>query len=764
MSLFLPNPCLLGIFLTVSTYDGPQLVFHYPPKPNEYGYKLTPLAQNKTYLQTTGAVESSSSDSSSDDLDSDLSDDDDYEASSNGGSTNKNQSSRADSFNTHRSHDEDDNNEYLSGKALLDILDERDRKKKRKENKKKKLMKNIMLRNVDDSSSPVLDNGSSNHNSTLQKNKDTISHNTSVTKGKEQTLNKLFGFEIDLLSELITPPKKLCNTRFEVTIDDMSFLGLPIHVHDDGNWKLSHHRARTKTSKKHSRKSFSGSNDGDEQNELTDPEGTDDDEEKTHKDDKCPMNMFHLVFAMNPPIVEYNHRIDEMYHYIISRLTLILRYEQHKSNYVYKEAMKILALKEENRDLSVNDLWQAIIDQSSLAKVIYQTYESVSNSDIVNVNINGKIRSFQIPLKNEFTNLPPTTVSILKGSYLSSINPLFTSNEINQDNVNSRLLHFALILLDDPETIIRDIQAEKDSIIANFIKLIKPTESLSKLSTISGLDLNQIFSFCLHLVVWRRAILVPSLQTRNTYIVSPLAPLKNIHRDLESFKLQFQSLPSLPTFLSMLSQHSKPRPYAILLPSRDHRELYLEALLWLIKNGYALQLHTFIWLKVTNKIKVAVDEEIEMENFKKRERRQVNDSATNNETSTQPVPDNTTKKITDSEITDSTVLMTDNLVDAHELSTSPEKSASPKKKIVVVQEEDTILLDPERATALERRWISKIVEGKPPELITLFYRLLKYFNGKEALEMLLVRENISRQDMKRLLSSIDEYIVSVKHW
>ena len=60
-SLLLPNPCLLGIVFTIATHDGNHLVFHYPPKPNEFGFQATPLDINDVGSDVDGMNNSSDS-------------------------------------------------------------------------------------------------------------------------------------------------------------------------------------------------------------------------------------------------------------------------------------------------------------------------------------------------------------------------------------------------------------------------------------------------------------------------------------------------------------------------------------------------------------------------------------------------------------------------------------------------------------------------------------------------------------------------------
>lgn len=87
--------------------------------------------------------------------------------------------------------------------------------------------------------------------------------------------------------------------------------------------------------------------------------------------------------------------------------------------------------------------------------------------------------------------------------------------------------------------------------------------------------------------------------------------------------------------------------------------------------------------------------------------------------------------------------------------------------LVLEDEGDTIIIDPGRASSLERRWINKVISEEcnlSPELTVKFYELLKYMNGKNSLELLLLKENVSRQELRTLLFAIEDHIISVRHW
>lgn len=671
--------------LVITTHNGPQLVFHYPPRPKENGYQATPFT-----------------------VDDDLVDSD-------GSTTDEEYSSDDDGSPDGETADEQD------PQTLLDLLDEHDRKKAQKETKR------LRQRGSKKNSVSSAKRTGSDRNSMFS---------TQDHASEDPVVNKVFGFDPEFLSEIMTPPKQLCNARFELTVDDIAFLGLPIHINDQGEWRAF----RSKKSAR-SRHSNAASTNG----SMTNDSAPDDSDHKSsdgadsESEEGNTMTMFHVVFVMNPPIVEYGYRIDEMFHYVVSRLSLVLRYEQAKSNYVWNEAQKILRVKEATEGRPLYEVYSKLLAESSLAAMISQCFTAISASNIANLQINDKLVSLQIPLKNQFRSILPKTTPVLPGSYLSST----CIDEDATEEEEQDMCYMAIILLDTPEKIITDLKTDSGSPLASFIENIHPTLSLQKLAQNLNFDTNQLISFAKHLIYWRRARAILPLQTRSVFIVSPMAPMSKVEENMRIFRQMFPPLPSLPSFLSLLS-NSKPRQYMTIIPSKDHRDTYLDALAWLIRYGYVTQLLTFVWLKIPNRIKLAVEEDLEREGLTKRNK-------DNKFKFTDISTDNTSKETDGIQSSGSTVGMRRDL-NGHDIIIEEE------------EDDDTILLDPERATAVERRWISKVIKGQPPELVAVFHKLLKHLNGKTPLELMMVKENISRHDVRRLLQNINDYIISVKHW
>lgn len=690
MSFNLPNPGLFGILLVISTHSGPLLVYNYPQDLSE----------------DTQSAESSDDDDLSYE-DKSVDQEEIYEAGYSYGNEDQYKHNEWDSRHL---------NYYMGTKKdLLPYLEDQE------------------------------------NNRRIPKG------NQKPTKAKEKSKSSnngtILGMEPAYLCEMLAPPKSMCNSRFEITIDDRIFLGLPIHKMDDGSWRPLKKKGRPSK----------------------------DVSESTPKV-KENLIMFHLVFILNPPIMERNYRIDEMFHYVISRLSLVLRFEQHKTSYISNQLRLMIALREESDSNSggsdVSNFHSIFTEKSSLCKLISVCYTAISKSKIANLSINGTLRSFQIPIKTEFHSLPETSVPYLPGSYLSSTtNLLLNTGLINvgqtsryghagslleNDETSSSLddiMHLALLLLYEPDKIIRDIVIDPESKFANFIYLINPTVSILKLASDHKMDLKEVKSFLSHLIYWRRARVMQPINTRSVYTVSPMAPiLQKAFEDIAKFSEIFPTLPSLTHFLKQLSpQFIKPQQFASIIPSRDHRSSYLDALGWLIRNGYVIQLQTFIWLKISPKVKLRVEEDLENEATLTKKRSQGSKIVTVGGT------DNTSKVQSKDAITGGEELVQrDDTIEALQ-----KRLTAIGPSILFGEEEESIILDPGRATTLERKWINRIIfeECKlTHELTTTFYKLLKYMNGKSSLEMLLLKENISRNELRRLLFEIEDHIITVRHW
>lgn len=745
MSYNLPCPSLVGLILVASTHNGPHFSFCYPQ--NLFSDEFNRRKRATSDLDDEDYVQDETGDTPDESL----------------------------NFNHMSS--------YLGTKKdIITVLDNQERLKREQ--------------------SGDAQSGSSIHNGRSSLRQVTSNSSKASTHPPEDT-GKIMGFDREYLSEMLCPPRLMCNSRFEVMIENVVFLGLPVHIGADGSWRPGRlERNREKT----------------------------DNEDENLSNNA--MSMFHLVFVLEPPEIERNYRIDEMFYCVTSKLSLVLRYEQLKRDYVWSQIRLILKLKDEWRTqttLHGSLMLEYLVSKLSLCKLMADCYDAISCSKIATLVVNNKRKSFQIPVKLEFSSLPEPTVPYIPGSHLSSTANMLSStglvnlgettryhtkglmnllldgslatgnygagedvNSLDDEDANATssedIIYFAILLLDSPEVIIRDLKAEPQSQLARFIRLVRPTESLIKLTNKikasnegKSISISQIKSFAFQLIYWRKARVVTPLNSAAIYIVSPMAPFEsNFRDDIRAFKENFATLPSLPQFLKLLSARSrKPKQFATIIPSRDHKDLYLLALAWLIRFGYVTQLHTYIWLKIPRKVKMRVDEEEETERGRDPKKKRELDSAQNlavvdNKVEVDNVVDNKVESAVEVASSPSKAKVLpqkgfhpgslDSEIDRIESKLGMAKIAS---NVILEEEDDTILVDPGRASSIQRRWINRVIHEEcklPPDLTAVFYKLLKYMNGKNSLELLLLKENVSRVELRKLLKAIEDFIISVRHW
>ncbi|PKK73410.1 UPF0171-domain-containing protein [Rhizophagus irregularis] len=170
---------------------------------------------------------------------------------------------------------------------------------------------------------------------------------------------------------------------------------------------------------------------------------------------------------------------------------------------------------------------------------------------------------------------------------------------------------------------------------------------------------------------------------------------------------------SLPTYIEYFKQHfpaldlvkildsfSVPKPQVNSI--KEHRTMYLEAITYLLRNDLVVQLHAYILVMVPRYIKMGF---------------------------TQAEYEEKLRNSGDSEFNSSY---------------------------------DTAIISPvEKASDSERDWLNNFVANHPKETVSLFERLIKYFNGKHHVDEILFRESLKPRDLSKIITlfSKDQYII-----
>lgn len=340
--------------------------------------------------------------------------------------------------------------------------------------------------------------------------------------------------------------------------------------------------------------------------------------------------------------------------------------------------------------------------------------------------------------------------------------------------------HFALLLLDNEQTILRDIATSAGPLVPqliNYIRSSPPTKSFAKVSARASISLNDIRQLADHLVYWRRARAVPPLHQRDTYIVSPNADMRKLAAACRAYETTFPTLPSLPKMLSALS--GPPRPYGTLIPSKDHKDAYFQILAWLLRGGWVTQLRTFAWVRVDKEIKVAVDKAMKEERSKERkniingtneakdkDNDSLRSSSISDTVSIHRRPSlNGGRSFSGSQASSSAMAAA---AAAHSISTNSLPSMSNKSMENLDLSTSSLILNPHRASPLESAYLSHLsehtiaqnasvqhlTEKEKAELKHYFTSFAKSMDGTEALEKIPIKEGMKRLRVWELLGKL----------
>ena len=601
-----PNSCLVAILLVIKTKTSPRVVFHYPAAPSV----SAPSTSRDPAWYGAAGVASNSSDSS---------DDDEYSSESDSG--------RADGENSSRT-----GSRSSGGRGS-----KRDTLSSLKSSRPKSGPVGGAGEDVDEDMPGR--GGERDGKRFRDRNEETRGRNAGGPDWE-----RILGFSAEGLSKLLSPGRAYNKRRFELCLDQLVFLGAPRFVREDGLWKKKRRKRRDHAPAGEAAED-PGSPPGQPPNGTgQSPNGTSQSEleleqvpyfepayghglmsgaaseadssrsASTGDGDGHDLIMFNVVFVLNPPALEYQTRVREMYDNVAKKFAKALKYAQGLHNYVYLESRALYAMKEKAREnrTSMYTLWPSLANNSSLAKAIAMTFNAISHDKIAHVNLGRDIdTSFQIPQALSTRYAPGPAEPQMPGLWLTTAAPLADDDG---DHAATLSPHSALLLLQDDEALLKEVESDAKELsgpLAYFVRHLTPTKSLKKVAAMSSLSLKDVQLLARHLVYWRRGRAIPPLRWRDTYVVSPNANMRSLRSAAARYAARFPTLPSLPKMLQSLS--GPPRPYFHLMPTKDHRAAYMEILAWLMRYGWVTQLRTFGWVLVGREAKAAVAAQLEQE-------------------------------------------------------------------------------------------------------------------------------------------------------
>ncbi|KAF3762283.1 hypothetical protein M406DRAFT_46827, partial [Cryphonectria parasitica EP155] len=641
-----------------------------------------------------------------------------------------------------------------------------------------------------------------------------------ITDGGTQIVpwEHVAGFPTKDLESILTPARAYHKTLFQISLDPLYFVSYPIHKPENGIWKKKKSKKKQEKSKHEDadanpRKDDEqispndegeGGGGGGEANDKEEGDAAHDTTAGEETEDKISnMTMFNLVFILNPKKHEARDLIDTMYTNIIRKVNKAYKYVQQRSDFVWKESKKILLLKDKAREerRKMSQLWEEILQSSSLAASMQDLYEAISHNKIAALQLEtgeGTItHSVQIPVPFHIADLPPVDrEEDSRGLWITTANS-FVGDHNNDALDESQYLdrNFALLLMGDDKKIISELSADPDETTLSMIEFVrhsKPIISFHQVSqqTNNILTLGQVRKYAQHFIFWRRAIAIPPLHARDVYVLSPNADMKTLPRASAAWARQFPFAPALPNFLSDLS--AAPKPYKWFCPSKSFRPNYLHMLAWLMRGGWVMQLCTFTYVIVWPEIIYEVDYALEAEEVARAKKAQ---AAATDELAHAPgerkrrgstnsgmagsaptLAEQVAEKARLERIADKAARELAEKATAHARKASPRATEHPSVNGAahLAGLSPYIILDAKKTTGKESLYLSAIGrrlrerrtepsdwDEKVANHWPVFW---KYFNGRSALERIALQEEMKRKEVWNLLTAMSEYLLCVRHW
>ncbi|RYP72833.1 hypothetical protein DL770_007909 [Monosporascus sp. CRB-9-2] len=626
------------------------------------------------------------------------------------------------------------------------------------------------------------------------------------------------GFPTRDLESLLTPARPFHKKRFQVSLDQLLCASYPVFVPENGMWKKK--KKQKKPKYQHAKPSENGdaASRSDyytaSQQDTAQIEARDMGDDATNvnptdeaEDKKSGMTMFNLVFILHPKKHEARELIDTLYFHIIKKVNKAYKYSQQRCDFVWKESKRILALKDKGREArtKMSVLWRDILETSSLAASMQDIYEAVSQNRIASLQLEtteGAVtHSVQIPAPFCLTDLPADDDAGSRGLWITTANSFVA--EDNMDDPGFLDKNFALLLVNDEKKIIAELQADSDDTTAamvEFVRLSKPTLSFHQLGHGNALSPAQVRKYAHHFIFWRRAIAIPPLHARDVYIMSPNCNTDDLPRASQTWAKAFPLAPHLPNFLADLSM--APRPYKWHSPSKNHRPTYLSMLAWLMRGGWVTQLCTFAYVVVWPEILYEVEYQLEADELRVAHEASVSPFASSTvlpatapdedgggrrrATSLSPAEsssDDHSSSLSESQHTTigeqvAEKARLERIADKANREAAEKAATHARKQIPIATDHPSlndaahlanlapyIIVDSKKATGNDSLYLSAIGRRfKDPKVQKAWPVFWKYFNGRSALERIALQEDMKRKEAWNLLTAMSEYLLCVRHW
>lgn len=346
----------------------------------------------------------------------------------------------------------------------------------------------------------------------------------------------LKGLNDEVLSTLFAVKSELCNTKFELKINDVRFVGHPTLMHSS-------------------------------------------------------KYMINIVFALH---ASASYSIVKCYYELSKRIGSALVFEEKRCEYLTKEMTLMMKIHDEvasAMELPSNEkeskkicAFTRILEESTLAQCLRNVHNDLCTSGLLNITINQSLTlCFCLPQKaHQFHKKDAKVEPEAIDKCLNALKP-----------------YHGMLLLVDPVDLLDCVPPSGARILCQLIEVYNPLKSLQNMASDAEMLIEHVYTLVGHLVYWAKAIIIYPLCETNVYVIAPDAQLHTNSPLVEKFSTKFPGISlfevisdfSLPTSIGHLTtplQH----------PARQGR--LAQMVLWMLQHHLLMQLHTYVQFMPTN--------------------------------------------------------------------------------------------------------------------------------------------------------------------
>lgn len=311
--------------------------------------------------------------------------------------------------------------------------------------------------------------------------------------------------------------------------------------------------------------------------------------------------------------------------------------------------------------------------------------------------------------------------------------------------------YHTLLLLSDKTSILNKLPVDHARQLRTLVETVNPLKSFQDIALEAGISIHQVFRLAAHLVYWGYGRIVDAITLYSIYQVHVKANLYLASPLAMEFRRKFAPY-ELGEVLSTFSGSRRIGEYMKTLSTTKKTE-YIHMLIWLLQHRFVVQFHRYVYFMIPsdgdyageggNSVTSSIGSSPALMPSSFR-RQRVNSGVTNASAPMAQTPPMNPATIAPSPLPESLENPTDANGD----------SRVPMAQVVSVASHLLI-------TDQERAYLAKI--AKPNPVFTLFKRLCVYFHGEHHIEEIMWRENLSRGELRTVMSTYQDILVCCLH-